>query len=69
MERRTPKTMRKMRGVIDPISLGFIILGIGALSATNMQNPQPVVKPATVTMEAPQQADLTQTQNQAALRD
>jgi len=60
MDRQTPKTIRKMRGFVDPISLGFIILGLGALAATNMQDPQPVVNAAPVTMEAPQQIQSTQ---------
>ncbi len=69
MDRQTSKTLRKMRGIIDPISLGFIILGIGALTAVGQQKPQPISQPATVTMEVPQPAVAAQVQKQTVWVD
>ncbi len=54
MDRQFPHKTRNMHGIIDPISLGFILLGLGAIGAANTQLQQPATNAAPVVAEAPQ---------------
>ncbi len=54
MDRQIPHQVRKIGGVFDPISLGFVLLGLSALAASNMNSQPPVEEAAPTAIEAPQ---------------